>query len=136
MRRLGIGLAVLVGVVVLAVVGHMALIEVGREVVTLRTQNPDGTWRETRLWIVDDGRYAWLHSAGADWLERFESNPIVELERGGKIRRYRATPVPGPHPHIHELLRAKYGVADRWVRFIGPDTEAVVPVRLEPVSSD
>jgi hypothetical protein len=30
-----------------------------------------------------------------------------------------------------ELLRAKYGVADRWVRFVGPDDESTTPVRLE-----
>lgn len=136
MRRLLIGLGLIVGALVVAVAGHMALIELGREVVTLRTQNPDGTWRETRLWIVDDGGYAWLHSAGDEWLARFQRNPIVELERHGEVHRYRATPVPGPHPRIHELLRAKYGIADRWVRFIGPDTDTAIPVRLELVTPE
>lgn len=51
--------------------------------------------------------------------------------RAGETHRYRATQVPGPHPRVHELLRAKYGVADRWVRFVGRDTETTVPVRLE-----
>jgi hypothetical protein len=117
----------------LLVLGHLALIEVGREVATLRTQRPDGTWQATRLWIVDDGGSAWLHSAGADWAARFAGDPVVEVERNGETRRYRAHAVPGPHPRIHQLLREKYGVADRWVRFVGPDDETVLPVRLDPL---
>lgn len=115
-----------------AVVAHLALIEIGREVATLRTQRPDGSWQSTRLWIVDDGDVPWLHSAGEDWLARFEGDPIVEVERGGTTRRYRAHLVPGPHPRIHALLREKYGIADRWVRFIGPDGVTTAPVRLDP----
>ena len=57
------------GLIALAVVvsAHMAFIEIGRDVVTLRTQRPDGSWQSTRLWIVDDGPVAWLHSGGAAW---------------------------------------------------------------------
>jgi hypothetical protein len=127
------GVAVVVALCAFAAGAHLALIEVGREVVTLRTERSDGSWRATRLWVVDDGGAAWLHSAGDDWLPRFAANPIVELERGGGVRRYRATPVPGPHPRIHQLLREKYGLADRWVRFIGPDDETVCAVRLDPL---
>jgi hypothetical protein len=126
------GIAAVVLLAVAAVLAHLALIEIGREVVTLRTPRPDGTWQSTRLWIVDDGDTPWLHSAGEDWLARFDGDPIVEIERDGSTRRYRAQLVPGPHPRIHELLRAKYGVADRWVRLIGPDDETTVPVRLDP----
>lgn len=123
--------AIVLGACVVAVLAHLALIEVGREVVTLRTQRADGGWQSIRLWAVDDAGAVWLHSAGADWLPRF-ANPHVALERGGETRRYLATPVPGPHPRIHELLREKYGIADRWVRFIGSDDETVCVVRLDP----
>lgn len=133
MKRLLCGVATLVAVIVVAVAAHFALIEVGREVATLRTRRPDGSWQQTRLWIVDDGDVAWLHSAGADWASRFAGNPIVEVEREGTTRRYRATPMPGPHPEVHRLLREKYGVADRWVRLIGPDDETVLAVRLDPL---
>jgi hypothetical protein len=133
MKSLLIGSVVVVAVAVLVVAAHMAFIEVGREVVTLRTQRPDGSWQKTRLWIVDDGDSSWLHSAGDAWLKRFEGDPVVELERGGKIRRYRARAVPGPHPRIDALLREKYGLADRWVRFIAPDGEKTVVVRLDPL---
>lgn len=128
LRWLALALAVPVAVVA----AHFALIEVGREVITLRTQRADGTWQAIRLWAVDDAGALFLHSAGPDWLPRF-ANPVVEVERDGVARRYRATPLPGPHPRIHALLREKYGLADRWVRFVGPDDETVCVVRLDPL---
>lgn len=131
-RLLAVGGAAVALVLVIAA-GHMAFIEVGREVATLRTPLPGGGWQQTRLWIVDDGDVAWLHSAGQDWVDRFEGDPIVEVARDGGTARYRAHAVPGPHPRVDQLLREKYGVADRWVRFLAPCDETTVPVRLERV---
>ena len=133
MRRLLLAIPILVVAEALLALGHLALIEIGREVVTLRTQRPGGTWQETRLWIVDEGGYAWFHSGGSDWSKRFEGDPIVEVDRGGEALRYRARAVPGPHPRVDELLREKYGLADRWVRFVAPDREGTVAVRLDPL---
>lgn len=132
MRALLIGIAAVVGSAILLVFAHLAFIEIGREVVTLRTQRPDGSWQKTRLWIVDDGASSWLHSAGAEWDKRFAGDPVVELERRDQTLRYRAHAVPGPHPDVDQWLREKYGLADRWVRFIGPDNENTLPVRLDP----
>ena len=133
MRRLAFALAALAGLAAAYVLAHWALIEVGREVVVLRTQQADGSWRESRLWIVDDGPVAWLHGGDSHWMHDLEARPLVEVVRGGETHRYRATAVPGPHPRVHELLRAKYGVADRWVRFVGPDGERTQPVRLDRI---
>jgi hypothetical protein len=133
MRRLLLASAVVVVVATLLVLGHLAFIEIGREVVTLRTQRTDGTWQETRLWIVDEGASSWLHSGGKAWLKRFQGDPVVEVERDGRVRRYTAHATPGPHPEVHRLLREKYGIADRWVRLIGPDNEETVAVRLDPL---
>ena len=132
MRRTAIVLAALFGLCVAYVVAHWALIELGREVIVLRTENPDGGHLETRLWIVDDGGFSWLHGGNSGWMHNLRDRPIVEIERAGETHRHRAYAVPGPHPKIHELLRAKYGVADRWVRFVGPDNESTEIVRLEP----
>lgn len=133
MRRVVLATVTLVVVAGFLVLGHLALIEVGREVVTLRTRRPDGSSQKTRLWIVDDGGASWLHSGGERWRKRFEGDPIVELERAGEIRQYRAHAVPGPHPRVDRLLREKYGLADRWVRFIAPDNETTLVVRLDPL---
>lgn len=127
-----IGTAALVGVGLFLVAAHMAFIEIGHEVVTLRTQRADGSWQETRLWIVDDGASSWLHSGGAAWRKRFDGDPVVELERGSQTKRYRAHAMPGLHPEVDRLLREKYGLADRWVRFISPDNDQTVAVRLDP----
>lgn len=132
-RRAAIGLAVVAGLFAAYVFAHWALIEVGREVIVLRTENPAGDWHETRLWIVDDERGAWLHGGNSVWMHNLRDRPIVEIDRAGQTRRYRARVVPGPHPEIHALLRAKYGLADRWVRFVGADDEFAAPVALEPI---
>ncbi len=115
------------------VAAHFALIEAGGEVVTLRTQGADGRWTETRLWIVDDEGVPWLHSGGKAWAERMAGDPIVELRRAGTVHRYRAHAVPGPHPHIDQRLREKYGLVDRWMRFLGPDREDTLVVRLDRI---
>jgi len=125
--------AVVVVTGALLVVAHLAFIEFGREVVTLRTPLPDGGWQQTRLWIVDDEDTSWLHSAGEEWLARFEGDPVVEVERYGEIERYRTHAEPGPHPRVDALLREKYGLADRWVRLLAPCGSHTVPVRLTPV---
>jgi hypothetical protein len=135
MRRAVIGLAILVGLLGAYVLAHWALIELGREVVVLRTENADGSRLERRLWIVDDGTHAYLHGADSAWMRNLKARPEVEVTRAGATRRYRAVAVPGPHPEIDALLRAKYGLADRWVRFVAPDDDNTMPVRLEPLDA-
>lgn len=131
MKRIVVALTLLAGLVAAYFVAHWALIEVGREVIVLRTQEADGGWLETRLWIVDDGAASWLHGGDSQWMRNLQARPLVEVTRAGATQRYRATAVPGPHPRVHELLREKYGIADRWVRFVAGDKEYTMPVRLE-----
>lgn len=135
MRVLLRSVIILIGVAVTAVLAHLALIEVGREVVVLRTVNESGETKSMRLWAVDHDGAVWLHSAGEHWHKMFEGDPIVELERHGVAARYKAVAVPGPHPEIDQALREKYGIADRWVRFISPDDDGVLVVRLEKIES-
>ena len=136
-KRVMVAAAIVVGLCVAYVAAHLALIEVGREVVVLHKWTTGGVVNRTRLWIVDEGRYSWLHHGYADseWIRRLATDPIVTIERGGTARQYRAMPDPESHQRVHHLLREKYGVADRWVRFVTGGTERcrAVPVRLEPV---
>ena len=134
MKKIGIALLILF-VALAALVGiHFSLIEVGREVVVLRTASPDGTPLETRLWVVDVDGTPWLHSAGPAWAARMSGRPEVELKRANQWRRYVAVARPGQHPRVDQALREKYGLADRWVRFIAPCGEDTLAVRLEPVA--
>jgi hypothetical protein len=133
MRRPARWLAIFAGLVLAYAAAHFALIEVGREVVVLRTEGPGGDPLETHLWVVDEGGFAWLHGGDSAWMRNLRERPEVEMTRGGETRRYRAVVVPGPHPRIHELMRAKYGSADWWVRFVAPDRGVAAPVRLEPL---
>jgi hypothetical protein len=134
-RRFAISVVAAISLATACALGHWALIEVGREVIVLRTEGDDGTWLESRLWIVDDAGASWLHGGDSRWMRNLKARPVVELVRGGEARRHRAEVVPGPHPRIDELLRAKYGLADRWVRFLGPDGESTAAVRLEPLEA-
>ena len=99
MRRWLVALASLAGLSAALVLGHCALIETGREVIVLRTEEPGGGWLESRLWIVDDGAVSWLHGGDSRWMRNLTARPTVEIVRGGETHRYRATPVPGPHPY-------------------------------------
>ncbi len=111
--------------------------ELGGEVITLHTQTASGEKR-THLWVVDDAGVAWLRAgmSGSGWLARIERNPIVLVERGGRLVRYRAVLVRQPQvrDRIHALMREKYGMADRLVSVLRDPAQSV-PVRLEPVGA-
>jgi hypothetical protein len=137
LRRILIATAAVIGLFALYGVAHLALIELGREIVVLDKWTSQGTTRPTRLWIVDDGTTAWLHHGypGSAWIRRLEQDPVVTIERAGVTRRYRATPDPISHARVHQLLRAKYGIADWWVRFVTGSRQhcPALPVRLVPI---
>jgi hypothetical protein len=107
----------------------------GVEVVQLRTTAPDGRVRTTRTWVADAGGAMWIESATPErpFLQDVLARPDVELVRGGRVLGLRATVVPGDDGHrtIRDLLRAKYGWADRWVGLL-TDTSRSVAVRLDP----
>jgi hypothetical protein len=138
--------AFLVGICVAGALAQLTLIEVGREVVVVHEPTPEGGVRKARLWIVDEGQQSWIHPGNANaqwWVEHMDANAVVEVDRAGETRRYRATPDPDAHAKVHRLLREKYDVADWWVRYLtGTDTQSglltrqpckTVPIRLDAV---
>ncbi len=145
MKSVMVAAAVVLGLCGIYALAHLALIEVGREVVVVHEPTPTGAVRNARLWIVDDGQYSWIHPGNANarwWVRHMDAHPIVEIDRAGGTRRYRAQPDPEAHARVHQLLREKYGVTDRWVRFLaGTDAQGglltwgekckTVPIRLE-----
>jgi hypothetical protein len=135
----GMWKAVVAALFVLALgLGLVTLFAVeGQEVVVLRTRTPAGEVRRTRIWVAEDDGVVWIEAADPKrkFYADLRADPDAELERGGEIHRYRATPEPGPEGHekIRNLLRRKYGWADRWVGAI-VDTSNSVAIRLDPRS--
>jgi hypothetical protein len=132
MRKLGIALAVLVGVLLLVFGVEMIAAESG-EVVVVRTRDASGAVHETRLWVVDDEGAAWLRSGSpeAGWFQRLSAEPEIEVVRHDATLPMRAVPVPQARPRINELMLEKYGWADRYIGMLfGRDDS--VPVRLDP----
>jgi hypothetical protein len=83
--------------------------------------------------------------AADDWVDareqlEFQRNAISTISRDGAEHQYLASTDSGSDPEVHRLLRDKYGLADRLVRFWwGTDTETgiltgeacrTVPIRL------
>jgi hypothetical protein len=107
----------------------------GHEVVVLRTRAADGAWRGTRTWVADDDGAVWIEAAVAErpFFQQLLADPNVELDRGGRVQRYRAEPQPNPegHERIRGLLAEKYGWADWWVGLL-QDTSGSIAIRLVP----
>jgi hypothetical protein len=107
----------------------------GNEVVVLRTRGSDGSIRETRTWIADEGGASFVEAAHAarPFYLQLLAEPEIEVRRAGRVARYRAEPVPNPqgHAHIRRLLSEKYGWADDWIALL-QDTSQSIEVRLTP----
>jgi hypothetical protein len=121
-------------VVALLAGAYLAMAESG-EVVVLETYDRAGAHR-TRVWVVDHDGSAWLRTGdpGAPWLARLRANPEVAVERGGKRREYRATPVDdaATRDAINALTLEKYGLAEEILRAVMMDPSRATPIRLEP----
>lgn len=126
MKKLAIGIACLLAIALGYVLIHIAMIELGQEIVVLHKETQAGSPKRTRLWVVDEGDETWLHHGDSNsfWIQRLETEPELIVERGGDARRYRGVVDREVHARVHRLLREKYGTADRLVRFwAGTDTE-------------
>src|SRR5215472_9551285 len=111
MRRAIIVVAVVAAIFVAAVAGQFALIEIGREVVVVHEPTPAGGVKRARLWIVNEGGHSWIHPGNANaqwWVKHMDAHSMVDVERAGTVRTYRASADPAADPEVHRLLRAKY----------------------------
>ncbi len=147
-RKILIALATIACVIGALVGAQFALIEIGREVVVVHEPTPSGALHRARLWIVDDDGVSWIHPGNANaqwWVAHMSEHSTVEVERRGETRTYRASADPAADPKVHRLMRMKYGIADRWVRYLtGSDLEpglltgkkcTTEPIRLEPAAA-
>ena len=106
----------------------------GVEVVQLRTTKHDGSVRTTRTWVAAADGALWIEAATPErpFLLDLAARPDADLVRGGTPLPMRATIVPGDagHRSIRDLLRARYGWADRWIGMLA-NTSRSVAVRLD-----
>lgn len=132
MRRVIVGLAIVVGLFALMFGGIGVLSESG-EVVVLTTLDSAGNGHETRLWVVDDTGRAWLRAGSPQsrWYGQLVANADVVVVRDNVSASFRAVPVDGARDRINELMAAKYGTADRIIAIMSDRTSSV-PIRLDP----
>ena len=71
-RRLLIAVGIVLALGATFLISIIVASETGAEVVTVETEEPDGSVRETRLWIVDEANFAWLRAGmgPVPWLEQ------------------------------------------------------------------
>ncbi len=134
MRKLGIAAAGALAALVLffgALLGASEL----QEVVVLHSQDEDGAWHETRLWVVDYSDRPWLRAGGGDrpWLARVRAKPQVRLARGDALVDYTAKVfvISATRVEIDRRMLAKYGWPDAVIRWL-ERSPRTTPVRLDP----
>jgi len=123
----------ILGLLIGGVIAGVMLVDEG-ELVTLRTQGPDGAHYDTQLWVIDQEGELYLraHFPGAKWLTRLRNHPEVELRRGDASHSFLALPVEDPEVRraVNRAMTAKYGFADRLASALW-DPGKSIPVHLD-----
>ena len=123
----------IIGLLIAGVLAGVMLVDEG-ELVTLRTQGPDGAHYDTQLWVIErEGEfYLRAHFPGAKWLTRLRNHPEVEIRRGDASESFLALPVDDPEVRraVNQAMAAKYGFADRLASAVW-SPEKSIPVHLD-----
>jgi hypothetical protein len=103
------------------------------EIATLYTTDRDGRSFQTQLWILDDRHEVWIRASRptSQWLDRLIQHPEIQLDRGGDLKTYRATPLAHRRERINALIADRYGWAE-WILAKFEDREYSVPILLDP----
>ncbi len=104
-------------------------------VATVETLTEDGSLRSTHVWYVEPDGELWLEAGSPEngWFRDALENPALSFRAEQRSGRYRAQPLDGDDAHhrIRSLIRAKYGLRERWVGLL-VDTSRSVAVQLVP----
>ena len=105
------------------------------EVATLYTTDGVGKTHTTTIWVVDHGHEIWIRSLDptSAWLDRVIGRPEVQLQRGGGLTTYRATPYASRRERVNDLMAERYGWAE-WILSRIEGRDEAVPVFLDPLS--
>jgi hypothetical protein len=103
------------------------------EVVTLHTQDAEGAWQTTPLWVVDaqDGTYLRAGQPGSGWLARSRANPEVKLERDGQTQPVQLVETPEAVVAVNLMMSEKYGWANAFVSLMAGDRSKAIPLKVE-----
>lgn len=141
-RRLAKAIGAVVGVIVLAFAGVVAVWESG-EVVELHSRDEAGNYISTRLWVIDLQGYPSVHSRpSARRTARILANPRVQLVRGGRTEcrdaelLYESSLSKDVRQDAARLIEEKYGFRPyaSYVlgAMLGGSPEEAILVRLKP----
>lgn len=126
--------ALLAGLLLAFVLVTVLASEAG-EVVVIRSAS-GGETLETRIWVIDapDGLLV-RGTEDKQWVLAARRAAEVELERDGIARRYHVIEQTGAEArrHINDLMREKYGLADRLIGLLR-DYESTVSLKLTEVT--
>lgn len=136
LKRVLLITSAVVALVVAFVASIFLVSEIAGEVVSVRTVEPDGATRSTRLWIVDDAGYAWLRAGmgRVPWVDQAAATGQLTMSRAEKEARYQVVIMDDAETRdrVHALMREKYGIFDRYIDLIR-DGSGSAAVRLERV---
>jgi len=128
-----------IGVLVLALLGVTAWSLEAGGVAAIETRRPDGRPRTTHVWYVVYEGELWVEAGAPEnaWFADVQRHPVVRFTFEGRTARYLARPSrdDATHPRLRKLLRAKYGLRDRWVGLF-VDGSRSLAVRLYPAPRD
>ncbi|MAJ58579.1 MAG: hypothetical protein CBC48_00765 [bacterium TMED88] len=143
MQRIRIFLALLMATPLIFLAVIYGASELGGEVVVLhRIRDPGAPANEidrVRVWIVEDDQVAWIEHGDAQsaWISALSQDPVIRIERAGKLGSYRASADPSAHDHYHTLRRERYGWADVLIGWVSGGAASCegIPVRIERFST-
>jgi hypothetical protein len=103
------------------------------EVATLYTTDHYGRSFKTQLWVLDDRHELWIRAVNptSPWLDRLIQHPEIQLDRGGSLNTYRATPLAHRRARINALIADRYGWAE-WILTQFEDRDFATPILLDP----
>ena len=141
-RRLAKAVGTVVGAIVLALAGVVAVWESG-EVIELHSRDEAGNYVTTRLWVIDLQGYPSVHSRpSARRTARIRANPRVQLVREGRAEcrdaelLYESSLPEEVRQDAARLIEEKYGLRPyaSYVlgAMLGGSPEEAILVRLKP----
>ena len=146
MKRIGIAMALVLGLAIAVLGGAFVLIESG-EVIVLRTAPGQGGEFLARLWVVDYEGAPWIGKmdpSDARWVRRLREQTTAQLVRDGisQCRKPVFVADPDTRRQLYSLFMQKYRVPLYGARTLGfifggnPDpaesAESAVLIRLDP----